>query len=313
VTAKESMRIAIHSSLTNRGTIDKIVAEARKTADFGLSGYWAPMLNGHDTLTVLALAGREAAGIELGTAVVPIPLRPVYALAQQVTTVQEAIGGRLALGLGPSHEALVRDLFGLEWTPPLPTTRRYVEELTAILAGTADRRVVVGTGAPTRVLFGAVNPAMARLAGQLASGVITWASGLTTVTDVIKPAVAAARAADQQPEDNEDNKERVPPFRIVTALPFCVTDDEAAARAHVDRLLGANDALPSYQKVLRREGVKGVAELAVVGSPKAVREQLRTFAEAGVTDFAAHVVAATPRDRDRTWDLLGSHAVEAGR
>src|SRR5271156_6514748 len=118
------MRIAIHSGTTNRGTIDRILAEARKAADYGLCGYWAPMLNGHDTLTVLAIVGREVAGIELGTAVVPMPLRPVYALAQQVTTVQEAIGGRLALGLGPSHEALVRDLFGLEWTPPLPATRR---------------------------------------------------------------------------------------------------------------------------------------------------------------------------------------------
>jgi len=296
------MRIAIHSGTTNRGTIDRILAEARKAADYGLSGYWAPMLNGHDTLTVLAIVGREVAGIELGTAVVPMPLRPVYALAQQVTTVQEAIGGRLALGLGPSHEALVRDLFGLEWTPPLPATRQYVQALTRILAGEGDRRVMVGTGAATPVLLGAVNPAMAGLAGALASGVITWAAGRATVTDVIRPAVESAlaeRSADARPAG---------PFRIVTALPVCVTDDTAAGRAQVDRLLGANDALPSYQKVLRREGVTGVAELAIVGPPQEVEAQLRAFAEAGATDFAAHVVGPEARDRERTWEVLAACA-----
>jgi len=88
----------------------------------------------------------------------------------------------------------------------------------------------------------------------------------------------------------------------------CVTDDTAAGRAQVDRLLGANDALPSYQKVLRREGVTGVAELAIVGPPQEVEAQLRAFAEAGATDFAAHVVGPTAGDRERTWELLGTCA-----
>jgi 5,10-methylenetetrahydromethanopterin reductase len=287
------VRIAIHSGLTMRSTVARVVAEVRKVAESGLAGYWAPMLTGHDTLSVLAIAGHEVAGVELGTAVVPMPLRPPFALAQQVATVQDAVGGRLALGIGPSHEALVRDAFGLVWEPPIATTRRYVRELTELMTDQEDRRLTIASS-PTPILLGAVNPAMAALAAELASGVITWAAGPKTITEVIVPAL-------------RDRPDR-PAFRIVAALPVCVTGDEARTREHIDRLLGANDQLPSYQRVLRREGVRGVAQIAIVGSASEVSRSLDEFASAGVTDFAANVMAASKSDEANTWDFLASRA-----
>ncbi|MEU5879181.1 LLM class flavin-dependent oxidoreductase [Spirillospora sp. NPDC047279] len=289
------MRIAIHSGLTMRGTIEGVVEEVRKVAEYGLAGYWAPMLTGHDTLTAFAVAGREVPEVELGTAVVPMPLRPPFALAQQVATVQEVLGGRLALGLGPSHEALVRDVFGLEWTPPIAATRRYVTELAALMTGRAGqgRRIAVA-GDPPPILLGAVNPGMARLAADVASGVVTWAAGAKTITEVIVPAVR------ERPDGA--------PFRITAALPVCVTGDAGGARDLVHRRLGANDRFPSYRKVLRREGVDGVAQLAVVGSPAEVGRRLDEFAEAGVTDFAAHVLSESDVDTERTWTFLADRA-----
>lgn len=291
------MRAAIHSALTNIGSVNAVVAEVRRTAEFGLSGYWAPMLGGQDTLTTLAVAGREVDGLELGTAVVPLPLRSPFALAQQVRTVQEAVGGRLTLGLGTSHEAVTRSLFGAEWRPPLETARAHVTEFLDILSGDGARRLAGAPAAPTDVVLGAVNPAMVRLAVELASGIVTWAAGEVTFRDVIGDAVRAGGRAGS--------------FRLVAALPITVTDDAAAARAHIDRRLGANDRFPSYQKVLQREEVAGVAELSVVGSAAQVRDRLRRFEELGVTDFAAHVVGADDADIQRTWDLLGSLAAES--
>ncbi|SEG92938.1 F420-dependent oxidoreductase, MSMEG_4879 family [Thermomonospora echinospora] len=287
------MRIAVHSGVTMRGRVEGVVGEVRKVAEYGLAGYWAPMLTGHDTLTTFAIAGREVPGVELGTAVVPMPLRPPFALAQQVATVQEVLGGRLALGIGPSHEALVRDAFGLEWTPPIAATRRYVEQLQAVMTGRDGRGVAIG-GDPTPILLGAVNPAMARLAAQVAAGVVTWAAGPRTITEVIRPALR-----DRPAEE---------PFRIVAALPVCVTDDVASAREHIHRRLGANDRFPSYQKVLRREGVDGVARLAIVGSPDEVARRLDAFADSGVTDFAAHPLAENDVDAERTWEFLAARA-----
>lgn len=289
------MRIGIHSGTVLRGHIDAVVAEVRRVAEHGLHGYWAPMLTGHDTLAVLAIAGREVGSVELGTAVVPMPLRPPYALAQEAATVQQATGGRLVLGLGPSHEVLVRQAFGLEWPPPLAATRRYLDQLTRIMTADGPQRVDVGPNPVPPVLLGAVNPAMAALAAQRAAGVVTWAAGARTVAQVV---AAPARHR--------------PDYRIVVALPICVTDDVAATRQLVDRRLGAHDRLPSYQKVLSREGLATTADLALVGSAKEIGRRLDELAAAGATDFAGHIVATTAADADRTWQYLANRAATAG-
>lgn len=282
------MKLSIHSSTTNHGTVATVVEEVRRTAAAGLSGYWAPMLSGVDTLTALAVAGAAVPGVELCTAVVPIPVRSPFALAQQAVTLQEVTAGRLVLGLGTSHEALVRDVFRGEWQPPLATMRAYLDDLLPLLESADPRRLRVAAPRPD-VVLGAVNPRMAELAVERADGVVTWAAGLRTVEEVLRPALRD-RAVGR-------------PFRIVTAVPFCVTDDEAAARAGIHTKLGAHDGLPSYQRVLRREGVTGVAGVAVVGDEASVDRQLERFAAAGVTEFAAHVVASGP-DLDRTWSYL---------
>lgn len=289
------MRIGVHSGTVLRGRIDAVLAEVRRVAEHGLHGYWAPMLTGHDTLAVLAIAGREVGRVELGTAVVPIPLRPAYALAQEAATVQEATGGRLVLGLGPSHETLVRNAFGLAWPPPLATTRRYLEQLTQIMSGAGPQRVDVGPNPPPPILLGAVNPAMAALAAERAAGVVTWAAGARTVTEVVAP------PARHRPD-----------YRIVVALPVCVTDDVASTRQLVDRRLGAHDRLPSYQKVLSREGVSASAELALIGSAEEVGRRLDELAAAGATDFAGHILATSAADADRTWQYLANRAHNRG-
>jgi F420-dependent oxidoreductase-like protein len=290
------MRIAIHSALVNGGPVEGVLAEVRATAELGLAGYWAPMLGGQDTLTVLALAGREVPGVELGTAVVPMPLRSPFALAQQVRTVQEAVAGRLTLAVGTSHETLVRQLFRAEWRPPLETARTYLGELRALLSDDGAGRFAGPPAAPTPVLLGAVNPAMVRLATEAADGVVTWAAGEATLGRLIGDAVRSSGRAGA--------------FRVVAALPVSVTDDADAVRARIDRRLGANDALPSYRRVLEREGVSGIATLAVVGTAGEVRSRLARFEECGVTDFAAHLVG-TGADRRRTEELLASLAAPA--
>jgi F420-dependent oxidoreductase-like protein len=289
------MRLAIQSATLNRASVGDVVAEVHLTAELGLAGYWAPMLAGQDSLTVLALAGREVGGIELGTAILPMPLRSPFALAMQMRTVQEVVAGRLTVALGTSHQALVTGLFGAEWLPPLARARSYVDELRSITSGTGERRLAGPPVPPTDILLGAVNPAMIRLAAEVAEGVVTWAAGAATA-ELIRDTARDAGRGDS--------------FRIVTALPVIVTDDAEAGRQYVHERLGANDRFPSYQRVLEREGVSGVAELAVVGSESEVRDRIARFADSGVTDFAAHPLGRGADELRRTWDSLGSVAAE---
>jgi 5,10-methylenetetrahydromethanopterin reductase len=288
------MRIGLHSGSTIRGNIQMVVSEVGQVGGRGLSGYWAPMLNGHDTLTVLAIAGREVPGVELGTSVVPFPLRPPFALAQQTASVQQATGGRLVLGIGPSHEAIVRGTFGLEWSSPLAATRDYVERLQYIFSGASDEMKIGVCFEPPPLLLGAVNPLMTRLAVEKADGVITWAAGPKSIREVTLAALGQA-------------PERSAPFRIVASLPLCITDDAESVRVTVHQRFGGNDGLPTYQKVLAREGVRGIAELALIGSEDEIDRRLDEFAASGVTDFAANISSAG-RDADRTWEFLEGRA-----
>src|SRR6201992_1007433 len=73
--------------------------------------------------------------IELGTAVVPLQAQPPIALARQALSTHAVAGGRLALGVGPSHHWIVRDMLGLPYERPAAYTRDYLDVLDQALAG----------------------------------------------------------------------------------------------------------------------------------------------------------------------------------
>ena len=91
---------------------DLVIEQFIGLRDAGIDTAWASQIFAYDALTVLAVAGREAPGIELGTAVVPTYPRHPVMLAGQALTVQAATGGRLTLGVGLSHQMVIEHVFG---------------------------------------------------------------------------------------------------------------------------------------------------------------------------------------------------------
>lgn len=71
--------------------------------------------NDFDCLTMVALMAANTSRIELGTAVVPLQAQHPIALARQALSVHAMSAGRLALGVGPSHHWIVRDMLGLPY------------------------------------------------------------------------------------------------------------------------------------------------------------------------------------------------------
>ena len=53
------------------------------------------------------------------------------------------------------------------------------------------------------------------------------------------------------------------------------------------------EAIPSYQRVIAREGVASAANLAAVGSTESVRRQLQSYLDAGATDVVLSGLAWT--------------------
>jgi len=298
------MRIGIFGGDTANGPIDAIVDAARAAADDGFASFWLPQIFGMDALTALAVAGREVPGIELGTAVVPTYPRHPAMLAAQALTTQAIIGGRLALGIGLSHQVVIESMFGLSFDKPARHMREYLEILVPLVhsgsvsfAGetlTGHVGLDVKGATPFPILVAALGTKMLELAGTVADGTLTWMTGPATIESHIVPTItgAAERAGRPAP-------------RIGVGLPVCVTDDEAAARERAASLFEIYGTLPSYRAMLDREGAGGPSDVALVGDEAAVGAQVERLASVGATDLVANVFGSSG-ERDRTRALLRS-------
>ncbi len=301
------MRLGTMSNAINGGTIDEVVAEAQAAVELGAHTFWSSQIFGHDALTVLAIVGREVPGIELGTAVVPTYPRHPMMLAQQALSTQAAINSRgdagLCLGIGLSHQVVVESMWGLSYSKPVRHLKEYLSILMPLLEGKPvkfdgeDYRVqgavtVAGSSRPS-VLVAALGPQMLRVTGALADGTATWCVGPKTLAELTIPTLRQAAADAGRPEP-----------RVAVALPVCVTDDVAAARARAAQVFAVYDTLPSYKTMMNREGVDGPGGLAIVGTEAEVRDQIAELSSIGVTDFNAGVFTSNPDELARTNSVL---------
>ncbi|MFA1545987.1 TIGR03564 family F420-dependent LLM class oxidoreductase [Actinomadura chokoriensis] len=269
------------------GSIERTAADLRAAARDGVDSYWLTQAFGTDTLTVIGAVARDLPGLRVGTAVVPVQPRHPMALAQQALTANLLVGGRLALGIGPSHPSVVEPCWGMPYDRPVRYMREYLEALNGALAQRVRFRGEVLTargdldipGAPVPpVLVSALGPRMLEATGALADGTITWMVGPRTLRELTVPTLrrAAARAGRPDPE-------------IIAALPVCVTDDVPAARAVAEAELEWYGTLPSYRAMLDREGCATPGRLALIGDAGTVAGEIRALAGLGVTTFAAKI------------------------
>ncbi len=261
--------------------------QIRAGADDGFASAWISNIFGLEALTALAVAGREVPGIELGTAVVPTYPRHPAVLAQQALTTDVALGGRLALGIGLSHQIVIQNMYGHSFEKPARHMREYLAVLVPLLDGEQadfDGETVqahIGLSVPRSrprvpLLLAALAPQMLRLAGTKADGTILWMTGPATVRDYIVPTITAAASEAGRPSP-----------RVVCILPVCVTDDPGQARENAGKAFAIYGQLPSYRAMLDREGAAGPGDVAIVGDEDSVGAQIRDLADAGVTDFVA--------------------------
>src|SRR3712207_4197112 len=110
-----------------------VLAGIDAAARGGFARAWLGQQFGGDPLTVLA-AARDR-GIDVGTAIVPTWPKHPLALAAQALTTQAAVGGRLTLGVGPSHQPLMEGPFGVRWQRPGRHVADYLDALVPALAG----------------------------------------------------------------------------------------------------------------------------------------------------------------------------------
>jgi F420-dependent oxidoreductase-like protein len=298
------MRIGLNGGGHER-SLAAIRAQARTAAEDGFASYWLSQITGPDALTALAIVGSETPRIELGVSIVPIYGRHPIALAIAALTAQQATGGRLVLGVGVSHRAVVEGVMGLRYERSYSYAREYLAILKPLLAGepvnfaggeltTRTQLAIDGVATPPIVLA-ALGPRMLELAGREADGCTTWMVGEKTLREYVVPSVRRAADAAKRPCP-----------RIVVGLPVCVTRDPEAARRFARNQLAVYGTLPVYGAMLEREGAAGPEDLLMTGDEDEVRERIAAIAAAGGTELRAAEVCATPDDALRTRALLRS-------
>lgn len=298
--------------LTGGGaSLDKIVAQARRTEEQGFTSLWYASAVAGDPLTAMAIAGRETSRIELGTAVLQTyPCHPLLQ-ANRVSAVVDAMGRPgFTLGLGPSHEPLIRGVFGLSYDHPGRNTEEYVTIIAALLRGeqvdvdgqdwtTHSAGRMVAPSHPVPLLLSALSPRLLRVAGQYADGVVLWMASAGAVEHHVAPRLFAAAEQAGRPAP-----------RIVAGLPVAVHDDESAARSAVAATASGYAGMPNYQRIIETGGGATPADVAIVGDEASVRRQLQALVDVGATDVWAQPVAvgadreARAASHRRTIELL---------
>ena len=293
------MKIGLFGGAAQSGTVDQVVAEAKQAERDGFSSYWMPQIFAHDALTLLALIGRDVPRIELGTAVVPTYPRHPMMLAQQCLTVNAAVGGRLCLGIGLSHQIVIENMMGMSFDKPVRHMREYLTVLQSLnktnnvsFSGevySTHAGVSVTGSQPFGVVVAALGEQMLRVTAALADGTLTWCTGPSTLANHTIPVLDRASDALGKPKQ-----------RVIAALPVCVTTKVAEARERASQVFAIYGQLPSYRAMLDKEGAAGPADIAIVGTAAEVTDRITALGDIGVTDFAAVEFGGDPDESANT-------------
>lgn len=273
--------------------VSKLISDIEWADSAGLATAWMPQVpDDFDLLTMVALMASHSTRIELGTAVVPLQAQHPIALARQALSVHAVSNGRLALGVGPSHHWIIRDMLGLPYDKPAAYTRDYLEVFNAAVSGpgpvdvengnfTVHNPTALGAATPMPVLVAALGPVMLQIAGEHADGTSLWMADEKAIGEHIAPKINKAAAEAGKPAP-----------RIVAGIPvtLCANSEIDGAKDRANRILAEAETSPNYQKLLDRGDARTVGDLCAAGDEESILARFKSFADAGVTDLSVRLL-----------------------
>ncbi len=287
-----------------RGILKNLPKYAREAEDAGFNAI-VSYDEGYDALALAVVMAQATKGVKVATAIANIYLRHPSLTAEAASTIQELSDNRMILGLGIGHPEEHEPL-GIKTGPPLEDTRRYVKWVRQHLRGEP----------PPPVYLAALRNGMARLAGEVADGVIFNFVPMSQLSN----AVAAVQEGMQRRQDNGAK------VHITSLLSAYISDDLEAARNSARELisgymgykyyrnllsnLGYHEEIAQIQKGLERNDSQSVRsaisdamvdEIALVGPPSRCRERLEAFRSTGVQML---ILTNGSEDPAKGFDLL---------
>lgn len=316
------------ASLMGRGPV-AATEVARRAQDLGFGSFWTAETTGPESFTTLAAVGAAAPGLDLGTGVIPLQLRSPTLTAMAAATLQALHPDReILVGLGISSPVVTETWHGVPYGDrPLARVREYVELLRLCLQGEPVsfdgdfhrvRRfrlgVRLGERRP-RIVLAALNPAMLRLAGEVADGVLLNylpASHVRWSVEQVRKGGAATvyayvHAGVCEREDGIDLARRdLFSYAVVDA--YAASFERAGFGDEVAEIRARHDA-DDREGALAAVSDRMVDEIDVMGDADRVRRTIRAYRDGGVE---VPVLMPLPWGPDRMAVVEATMAAAAG-
>lgn len=274
----------------------------------GYESIWIPESMGRDAIAELIVLVGESERIKVATGIVPVFAREPTLTCAAMATAAALAPGRVILGVGIGHRDGIVNGHGVPFARPLARTREFVQVARRLLRGESvghngkvfdigQYAVSCSPASPVPIYVAALRPAMLRMAGAFADGVLmNWATP-QRVRESIEHIHAGAREAGRSPDE----------VRIASYLRTCVSDDtervERACRAQIARYgsmlyyrnyfteIGFADEALALEKAWSAGDAKAAADvvdrrmiqaLTIYGTAEECRQRLAAYSEAGL-------------------------------
>jgi alkanesulfonate monooxygenase SsuD/methylene tetrahydromethanopterin reductase-like flavin-dependent oxidoreductase (luciferase family) len=288
-------------------SLDTAIERVELAESLGYEAAYVTHIAGRESLTVVTAYALATSSIRVGPGVVPIYTRTPATMAQTAATIDELSGGRLNLGMGVSHRPVVEGWHGQTIDKPVAEMHEYTSIVRGILRGesyesgekwqTGFQLAGIEPRPQLPIYIAALSPAMLRLAGEIADGVLLWLCCPQYIEDVVIPEVSKGRERAGKTLDG---------FDVVPAVPCALTDEPDSAFAAMRTELIPYFGLPFYRAMIERSGFGAdiecydaasgdlpamqaaisddfLAQLTAVGAEAEVRAGIERYRRAGAT------------------------------
>lgn len=268
----ERPALSVVASPTRRTAILELATEAERR---GFPALACPTLGG--ALGLCVSLAHVTSSIRFYTAIQGIYGNSPAEIANIASHTHEVSGGRFALGLGVSHEAMVKRL-GVAMGPPLSDMREFVDTL-------RSNERFSGTLPP--IYVAALRDRMLAMAQEIGQGAL-WANASLRHT-----AVQRRRVED-------------PNFYLANMIPTVISDDRVAAAAINRRTMSVYVRLPNYRNYWKAAGyveeMEAVESLIAAGRRDDVEQAM---SDAWLADCTLFGTADEVRDGFCAWREIG--------
>ena len=264
---------------------------------------WSP-----DVLTTLAAAAIKTSIVRLGTSIIPTYPRHPVVLAQQVLALHDIAPDRLRLGIGPSHRAIVEDIYGLPQTTPLVHLREYVKVLQSILRdGKVDHHgeffnIVIEFPriAQIPVLISTLGKKAFQLAGEIADGALSWMCPVPYLLHTGIPLLHKAATANR--------RSKFPP--VVAHVSVALSQDSDSVRVAGHKMFDMYSKFPFYVKMFADAGFPLTTDkkmtddlvnnMIISGNEDTVATSLSKLLAAGLDELMVSLVPVVDEKYEQT-------------